>query len=227
MITPIVTPAWHNSAALKAEVYARMLAHREEDSIIQGLYQIVDPSVASGYKGCLIGCTLPYRGGEKQPFEGWHNRVADLYAIPAGVGHLLDRVFENIAHDEAGPFALASIEAIPVGADLTLVLSRWWLDVLVDPEHGVVRHTAVGSPQRTAVETVATLHQRRLLGDEPARSSWVQAREKAWTARRVAVAAADAAADAVADAAARQLWWTWAADRLLHHLRTAPTAPGG
>lgn len=120
--------AWHGDPALKAEVLARMVKHRQEDEIIKGHYRIHDLDTASGYKGCLIGCTLPekmeyslrYSGRYAEwPSEGWHRRVESLYGIPEGVAWLLDDTFEGQGtFDEAAEFAVASIEAIPVGADL-------------------------------------------------------------------------------------------------------------
>lgn len=129
--------AWHGDPELKAEVLARMIAHREADEIIQGHYRVWDPEAASGYKGCLVGCTLPgeMEDTEKhvawhpnpinRPREGWHQRVELLYGIPADVAHLLDSTFEDQeTFDEAAEFAVASIEAIGVGADLRELAQR-------------------------------------------------------------------------------------------------------
>ena len=125
--------AWHGDPELKAEVLARMIAHREADEIIQGHYRIRHPEAASGYKGCLVGCTLP---GEMEntesaawntgrPREGWHRRVELLYGIPVDVAYLLDNTFEEQdTFDDAAEFAVASIEAIPVGADLRELARR-------------------------------------------------------------------------------------------------------
>lgn len=127
--------AWHGDPALKAEVLARMVKHRQEDEIIQGSYRINDPETASGHKGCLVGCTLPAEledmedrtwGHGGRPREGWHRRVESLYGIPADVAWLLDDTFEEQdTFDEAAEFAVASIEAIPVGADLRDLARRY------------------------------------------------------------------------------------------------------
>lgn len=82
--------AWHNNPGLKTEVAARMAAHRAEDSIVQGLYQEAAPELATGYRGCLIGCTLPRQREE----DSWHERAEALYGIDRHVGRLLDRIFE-------------------------------------------------------------------------------------------------------------------------------------
>lgn len=123
---------WHGDPALKAEVLARMIAHREADEIIQGTYRIHDPEAASGYKGCLVGCTLPAELEDTtgccdiRPREGWHRRVESLYGIPEDVAWLLDDTFEEQdTFDDAAEFAVASIEAIPVGADLRDLARRY------------------------------------------------------------------------------------------------------
>ena len=118
--------AWHGDPELKAEVMARMLAHRAADTIIQGLYQQVAPELATGYKGCLVGCTLPLQpilsplGPDPYPPDGnWHGEVQRLYGIPYYVAEVLDHAFESLTRfDDAAGFAVDSIEAIPVGADL-------------------------------------------------------------------------------------------------------------
>jgi hypothetical protein len=115
--------AWLGDPGLKEEVVLRMKEHRAEDSIIQGHYQLHAPELASGYKGCLLGCTLPkMRQDHTLMLMGWHERVEDLYGIPADVAALLEAVFENMSSfDKAADFAVESIEAIPVGADLSKV----------------------------------------------------------------------------------------------------------
>ena len=77
-------------------------------------------------------------------------------------------------------------EAVPVGADLTHVLDRWFLWLLEDE---------LGAYETS--EPVAALYRRRLAGDEPLIAEW-----KAATAAAAAAAAATAAAYAAATAAA-------------------------
>jgi hypothetical protein len=133
--------AWLGDPALKESVVLRMKEHRAEDSIIQGEYQVYAPEVATQYKGCLLGCTLPPEVNAQQKLVnsnwGWQRRVAEAYGIPRGVAFYLENVFENLPFDEAADFAVESIEAIPVGADLTEV-DRYWtyqneFDPLWDP----------------------------------------------------------------------------------------------
>lgn len=130
--------AWFGSGELKAWALAKMIKHREQDQIIKGHYQLDDLEKGSEYKGCLIGCTLPKRSHSgyfmlpgQQPIsaEGWHNDVENLYGIPNEVAGLLDDCFEGQPFDEAAAFAVASIEAIPVGMvydeDVLNELDEW------------------------------------------------------------------------------------------------------
>ena len=228
--------AWHNDPDLKADVLDRMRQHRADDEIVQGFYQRIDPTAASGYRGCLIGCTLPPLPDAAKPVEGWHVRVEDEYGIPQTVGYLLDRTFEGLPYGQHAEFAVAAIDAIPVGADLSLVSSHLMVDVLSDPDHGVLRH-AGGEDVRAAIDTVVALYRRRVAGDEPSRNEWLRARraaasadaafasaafaDAAAAAAAAAFADAAAAAAAFASAAARLTHWRWVADRILHHLRNA------
>ena len=109
--------AWFGSAELKAEVMERLLLHRRHDEIIQGNYQYVDPDVPGSYKGCAIGCTLPLL---KDGAGTWHREMERRYNIPATVAHLIDDAFEAIEDGfaAAAEFAVASVAAIAVGADL-------------------------------------------------------------------------------------------------------------
>lgn len=127
--------AWHNDPELKREAVARMLQHRVEDSIIQEMYQEVDPDLASGYRGCLIGCTLPLQSVEgaisSSELLGWHEKVTKLYGIDTSVVFILERVFEGVTSGEAADFAVNSIVAIPVGADLSRIPYQLAYDTLV------------------------------------------------------------------------------------------------
>jgi len=258
----VTITAWHNSPDLKTQVVDRLRQHRAADEIVHGVYQELDPDTASGYRGCAIGCTLPAQPSynvdgidQITPGQGWHAQVEAEYGIPATIAHLIDGIFEALPTDrgEHADFAVAVIEAIPVGADLSLVSSRLMLDLLADPQRGMFQLCDEGSDARTAVEAVAGLYVRRLAGDEPSEEDWDRAAWAAWAAG--AAGAAWAARAAWAAEAAEAAWAAWAAEaaraaeaaeaaraaeaaeaaeaaswqaeRLIHHLTTAPiTAPG-
>jgi len=177
--------AWHGDASLKEEVVKRMEDHRREDSIEQGFYQRVAPDKATGFRGCLIGCTLPavpdrWGTGVPAPLNGgWHGRVETEYGIPVLVGRMLDQAFELILPDRCADFATLSIGAIAVGADLSMVPYRVLLDILADGENGI-RHILMTDPKDSsdfdaalnALDTVIGLYQRRLSGKEPETREW-------------------------------------------------------
>jgi len=124
--------AWHGDPALKAEVVARMLEHRAKDEIVQGFYQ--RNGADDSYRGCLLGCTLPSMEG-KNWSEDWHQEVQDRYGIPVGASKILEDTFEaQEDFGSAAAFAVESIEAIPVGADLSGV-AQMWVDVTRGPRY--------------------------------------------------------------------------------------------
>lgn len=130
------TLAWHNRPDLKAEVVARMRAHRAADAIIQGHYQFEDPDAPDGYQGCAIGCTLPKIEGGL--VDHWWDRVHETYGIHRGIAALIDDIFEDLHYTDASNFAVAVIEAIPVGADLDGVIDKA-RDRQDDPDDEVFR----------------------------------------------------------------------------------------
>lgn len=129
--------AWLGDPSLKEEVVLRMKEHRAEDSIVQGHYQEYAPELASQYKGCLLGCTLPQmRVDNADEIVAWHHEVERLYGIPVPVACLLEDLFENMDFDEAADFAVESIEAIPTGADLADAVTYWFSDYQKMPWSG-------------------------------------------------------------------------------------------
>jgi hypothetical protein len=123
------TLAWHGDPALKAEVMERLRQHRAEDEIVQGTYQELYPGKAGAYRGCAIGCTLPQRpiayssygtAYLRDPEDGnWQAEVERLYGIPTYIGLRIDWAFEDLPTEDCAEFAVAVIDAIPVGADLS------------------------------------------------------------------------------------------------------------
>jgi len=222
----VTVTAWHNNPELKAEVLARMIAHREADEIVQGYYQNA-ADTASGYNGCLIGCTLPHLTSQQRFVTGWHERVAQDYAIPTGVGFLLDCIFEGLPRGAHAAFAVDSIEAIPVGADLGQVPTLLIAAMLDEsPERDEISAEAAD-----VTRTVAALYRRKASGDEPTPDEWDTAylaalAAPAWLPEMACVDAQDSYGDYrdtvkrfVLGLGARS---QWLADRLLELLRTAP-----
>jgi hypothetical protein len=136
------TLAWHGDPALKAEVMARMRQHRAEDEIVQGVYQQLYPGKAGAYRGCAIGCTLPRlpiaynRGGAYlvDLNDNWHGEVERLYGIPVYIGLRIDWTFEDLPIGDCADFAVAVVDAIPVGADLSTTTRDLAYPDITDPE---------------------------------------------------------------------------------------------
>ncbi len=72
------------------------------------------------------------------------------------------------------PFRL--LNAIHVGADLSMVSSKFFHWLLVDPKDGTIRFS--DHKIRPYIEDVAKFYERRLKGDEPSDREWA-----AWVAR--------------------------------------------
>lgn len=217
--------AWHNDPDLKAEVLARMIAHREADEIIQGVYQDLDPNLASGYRGCLIGCTLPKLKDRWSMSETWQELVEKYYGIPAAVGYLLDYTFESLDYGDHAAFAVNSIEAIPIGADLTAVPDLFVLELLAEAAK------RLDGPAVAASAAVAELVQRRMAGDEPTDDQWNDAYNASLNslAPGVAIHVADIddahyghAVSVFQRSRQSRAERAWAPERLLHLLRSAP-----
>lgn len=212
MPTVATVLSWHDDPDLRDRIVDRMRRHHTADTIVQNdLYQELDPNLATGYRGCAIGCLLdpqePNDGGVedlslvRNPANGWHAEIETQFGIPAALARIVDGVFVALPADEAPDFALHVAEAVPVGRDLTPVISRLMLDLLADPEWGVHRYTAERSEQRVAVELAAELFRHRLAGLEPGRDEWEAGWKRAVCASRNAGSPSDRAAT----------WTAWAA----------------
>jgi len=214
--------AFHGNPEIKQMYLERVAAHEAADEIAQGYYW-------ENGKGCAVGCTI--HGSQHALYE------TEL-GIPEELAYLQDRIFEGLPNAKAKLFPREFLEAIPLGADLSLVVNQFLVWLLVDPLHGVIQFAGKDS-ERAAIETVAKLHLRVISGDPPTKSEWAAA----WAAARDAAgdaagAAARAAAWAAAWDAARAAAWAaaWAAaraaawdaagdaqkDKLIALLRAAP-----
>ena len=139
-VTPMV--AWHNDAELKQRAVAEMIDSVVSDRIKQGSYfttpindfgaEPEDPTWSDGvttdadWRGCFHGCLVAARLlnsgldiGEIWHVHDWHARTAQMFGIPDFLGSILDMSFEHQQSlHGAGDFAVKTLEAIPVGADL-------------------------------------------------------------------------------------------------------------
>lgn len=242
---------WLGDPNLKALIVERMGKHRAEDEIIQGHFQIFDSETASGYKGCFIGCMLERQSGggywstlsaedlslieeAEAPDEGWHEAVELQFGIPYHIGRLLDRTFEALSRQEAANFAVAVVDAVPVGAVVWDAAVPIILDLLTDPTYGAAVRLPENSDQLALLRSVCNLITEEPL-DYPAlgraakaahRSTedWDAFGQMAWAMHVVEVAASTKLApmlDFLINATPyeeRAPMVTWAAGRILHHI---------
>ena len=164
--------AWHAEPELKIQALAQLREHQRMDQIVQGTYW-------KDGKGCHLGC-LTHCNVDS------HEATERLFGLPLRVAYFLEAVFEGLPKDKAVRWVTESVEAIPVGADL----SRWhhrfghWLLA----ESGLLTITDIN---RDAIAGVAELHRRAAAGEplcEAAESAaWSSA---AWSAAAAAESAA-------------------------------------
>jgi hypothetical protein len=223
--------AYQNCELTKAALVARMQAHYDADEIIKGV-------TGGGGKGCTVWCALNQYN---------HAAFPAVLGLPEWLARLIEQIFESLPDDKARQFSQDWPIAIAEGADLALVKSRFFYALLVDPDHGVIRH----SPDSTEILAVAALHQRAIDGEVVADDEWRAAAAKAadaadaaaadaaYAPAAAAYAAARAARAAEAAARAAAVWavyaaaevaeaaeaaevWAWQRDLLLELLRSAP-----
>ncbi len=211
--------AFHGSPAIKAQLLEELREHAAHDRIVKGQYW-------ENGKGCAVGCTI--QGDD-------HSLYESRLGIPKQIAHLEDVLFEALPNEDAMRFPIEFIEAIPVGADLSLVVSNLMYDLLTDNDFGLLALPDLAEDVKTAIEAVAKCYRRRLSGDEPSKEEWSASGELAWDAWDARAAwdawdardardarAAWAARDARDARDARAAQRRWQRDRLLHHLANAP-----
>jgi len=218
--------AFHNNPELKDEYLARVRAHVVIDEIIKGQCW---HNMRSGGVFCNIYT------GRYQDYEPW-------LGIPAQLACVEDRLFMNLPLEKAKLWPELFLSSIAVGADLSLVVSKFIVRVLGDSERGCNLHA--GTPDsEVVINLVIKLYERKIAGDVVSAEEWELARCTAYevaydtpAAEDAAYAAATAANDAAdatvvyaADAAAdfdsgynaRVSHYEWMADVLIEELKNA------
>ncbi len=178
--------AYHGGSALKEAVLAELAEHRAADEIIRGTYW-------DGHRGCAVGCLT-------HDENGGHGQFPTRWGVPIVIARLIDSIFEGLPVDVALDWPARIMGALPVGADLTMVWPHFAVWLLVDPDHGVVRHART-TKAADSIRAVAALYQRRCDGDEPTEKEW---RASAAAAAAAAAVDADAASAAAAARKARR-----------------------
>jgi hypothetical protein len=183
--------AYHGKIEIKEQYLARVRMHREADELVKGQYW-------QNGKGCAVGCTI--HGNE-------HVRYEKELGIPRILARLEDGIFEGLPNGEAMAWPERFLEAISVGADLSVVAWQFLHWLLVDAQEGVIRF-ALTEKAKAAIHRVAVLMERKAKGEVVSWDEANTARHDAWDGARAswrgaaAADAADAAAAAADDAAA-------------------------
>jgi hypothetical protein len=151
--------AFHHDQSLKERYIARVKAHPHADET--GAFGVRS-------RGCTVGYTI--YGSELSCYE------TEL-GIPRHIASLQDCIFENLSPEERSTFPLAFLEAIPVGADLSLVIPRFLVWLLSDRD-GVWRVYCHRGEQ--AIKTVVALYQRLSDGGAVSKEEWFAAHHAAW-----------------------------------------------
>jgi hypothetical protein len=203
--------AYHGKAALKANVLTMISEHERLDSLVKGTY-----SGQRGKKfiGCAVGCTLESIRrieGAKTIEHSNHTLYERYLGVPMILARIEDALFEALPDEDAKTWPRRFTDAIPVGADLSMVWPRWMRRVLGDPagavQQRVEKYPAIG-PSIAAV--VALFDHWIATGEKPTISDWQQARSEA-RATADAAYAADAAAYAAYAAYATAAYAVYAA----------------
>jgi len=199
--------AFHNKPEIKEEYLARVRAHAAADEIVKGQYW-------ENGRGCSIGCTVHSRR---------HRDYEDLLGISMMLAFLKDELFESLPLEKAKLWPELFLSSIEVGADLSLVFSKFIVRLLGDSERGCIIHAKTPGNQ-AAINSVIKLYKLKIAGEKVSAKKWTIARRNvlidsdaesgagyypaayaAFTAtyydRFVSVHAVTAAADAADDAA--------------------------
>ena len=194
--------AFFGEPKLKATVLERLHEHRRLDQIVQQVYW-------EGGRGCHLGCLT-------HDNDNSHEATERMFGIPLRVAYWLEAVFEGLPTDKCAAWVTDSIDAIPVGADLSLAhhhLAVW----LLGPEGPSAKGNA--HPLVTdAVAQVRDMHHALANGEVIDAAAW----SAAWSAAGSAESAARSAAWSAARSAAGSAAWESIAAKSLDIFRAAP-----
>lgn len=120
--------AWFGDPVLKQMTVERMHEHRAQDKIVQGTWGHFLGKTVRNFRGCAIGCLIKSGVGiltDNTSFEGYFIEVEKHFNIHRDVARAIERMFEATGtFEEAATFAVESVEAIAVGANLNEVVAQ-------------------------------------------------------------------------------------------------------
>lgn len=161
---------FHGDSDLKEFYLNRLKTHAKKDEFIKGKYW-------RNGRGCGVGCTVH----SSDP----HAMYPIDLGIPESIAYLEDNIFENLPLAEAKNFPLKFIQSIEVGANLSQVISHFFIWLLVDPKSGVIRFSEENTKVNSCIRQVANLYTQRISGNELSPSAWSTARSDADSAFRL------------------------------------------
>jgi hypothetical protein len=136
--------AFHGNRQLKEDLLGMIAQHREADAIIQNVYWELDDDFNSDSlidgKGCAVGCSINSLNllYGKDLWQGSHDYYEPELGIPAYLARLEDSIFEFLSRKECVFWPERFIQAIRVGADLSLIIPQFLLWLLEDPQLGLI-----------------------------------------------------------------------------------------
>ena len=195
-----------DDSKLKDAILEEMRWHKEQDMFLKGTYA---EGSNGDFRGCAVGCTIHSinRKFGRKLSTSIHEHYETELGIPEAIAHLEDALFEALPDKEAMEWPVQFLEAVPVGADLSMVIPQFLYWLLSDENDGVIRFAPPDNKWgvKSAIEGVIALFKEWIeTGVRPSRAARAAA---AAAARAAAAAAAAAAARAAAGAAARDAAW--------------------
>jgi hypothetical protein len=222
--------AWNNDPALKDAMLRELRWHQEQDKIRPESYG--DMSEADGFSGCAVGCSIHSLARIKGiTLPTSTHALYEEFGVPEVLAHLEDGIFEGLPKERQQTWPIEFAEAIPVGADLSMVHVHFLYWILSQEFH-IDMSASYAAEVVAAIEGVRKLYEDWILtGERPAESAARSAARSARSAARSARSAARSARSAARSAwsAARSAWsaarsaaHTSQADTLLELMKAAP-----
>ncbi len=179
----------------KTALLTEIEKHRQADQILQGTYGKEESGI---WRGCAVGCSihsLSIMEGKDLKTSDHHLYETEL-GIPEALAHLEDRIFEGLPKEKALLWPGRFIQAVSPEADLSLVLPKFYLKLLIDKEHGVKQYALEDG--KKAIDMVVKVHRNHIKTGSVDESAWSAAESAAWSA---AESAAESAAWSAAESA--------------------------
>lgn len=202
-----------NDATLKKNFLRELRKHERADAILQGTYGRMNGQ----WRGCAIACSLrsmAILNGEPIHTGEYGNHAAfESYGLwPEWLARLEDVIFEGLPYEEARRWPVRVGQAVPVGADLTLVKWRFCAFLLNENIERVLSldiADALKGQVVSAIRRVLAVHTQAIVtgkwDESTAESAKSTAESAAWSAAKSTAESARSAESAVESAA----WSTW------------------